>query len=218
MTTVDAPADVAPDTESRMLRLAAICGIAAKVGFVVLWLVWGFVENNYGVMRQDVSDFGALDATHPLPYNVILCVTGALTLPLAYALYRVLRPGLLPLLASLSVAAFAIGEFLDGLLREDCSPSGNATCRDAVDAGTVSWHHTAHDLESIVTIAAIVLAPLLLAFVFLRRESWRDLSVYAFLTAAITAAFVAVYAILFAAHDGSPVNGLLERAAIVVGL
>ena len=218
MTTIDTPAEAARDADASILRVAAVCGIAGQVIFVVLWLVWGFIEKNYGVMRQDVSDFGALDASHPLPYNVILSITGALTLPLAYALYRVLRPGVLPLLGSLAIAVFAIGEFLDGLLREDCSPSGNAVCRQAADAGTLSWHHTAHDLESIVTIAAVILAPLLLAFVFRRRDGWRDLTLYAFLTPAVTAAFIAIYAILFFAHDGSPVNGLLERAAIVVGL
>src|SRR6266581_4505611 len=128
MTTIDARAEAASDTDVRILRIAAVCGIVAQVVFVVLWLVWGFVEKNYGVMRQDVSDFGALDATHPLPYNVILSITGALTLPLAYALYRVLRPGLLALLGSLSIAVFGIADFLDALLPEDCSPSGNTAC------------------------------------------------------------------------------------------
>src|SRR5438067_1407234 len=98
MKTIDASGEAAPDTDASILRIAAICGISAQVIFVVLWLVWGFIEKNYGVMRQDVSDFGALDASHPLPYNIILSITGVATLPLAYALYRVLRPGLLPLL------------------------------------------------------------------------------------------------------------------------
>ncbi len=221
MTTIDSVTGVTGVTarsDVRFLRFAALCGIAAQIIFVALWFVWGFIEKHYGVMRQDVSDFGALDATYPVPYNVILSITGALTVPLAYAVYRVLRPGLLPLLGSLAIAVFGVGDFLDGVLREDCSPSGNRACRQAADAGNLSWHHMAHDLESLVTIASVILAPLLLAFVFRPRDGWRDLTVYAFLTAAVTGAFVAVYAVLFAAHDGSPVNGLLERAAIVVAV
>ena len=200
------------------MRAVAVGGFVAQLAFIVLFIIWGFIENDYGVMRQDVSDFGALDATHPLPYNIILCLTGALTVVLAYGLYRALRPGALALASSVVFGVFGFGQFLDGLLREDCSPSGNEVCRRAAKAGDLSWHHTAHDLESIVTIAAVILAPFLLSFVFQRRANWRPLALYSLLTAIGTLAFVVPYAILFATHDGSPVNGLLERGAIIVAL
>ena len=205
-------------TDVRVLRVAAICGLGAQVVFVALWLIWGFIEKDYDALRQDVSDFGALDATHPLPYNIILSATGALTVVLAYGLYRALRPGLGPLLGSLAVGVFGVGDFLDGLLREDCSPSGDAACRKALDAGDLSWHHSAHDIESLVTIASVIIAPLLLSFVFRKRSAWRDLATYSLLTVAVTLAFVVAYAILFAANDGSPVSGLLQRGAITVSV
>lgn len=204
--------------DARVLRVAAICGLVGQVGFVALWFAWGFIEKNYSVMRQDVSDFGALDASHPVPYNVILSVMGALTVVLAYGLYRALRPGTGALFGSLALAVMGAGQFLDGLLREDCAPSGSAACRDAADAGTLSWHHTAHDLESLVTIASVIVTPLALSFVFRKRPAWRGLAAYAAVSSAGTFALVAPYAILFATHDGSPVSGLLQRGAITVAV
>jgi hypothetical membrane protein len=209
---------VKASSETTFLRVAAICAIAAQVAFVALWIVWGFLEDHYDVTRQDISDFGALDATHPLPYNIILSITGALTVPLAVALFMLLKPRLAGMLGILAVATFGVGEFLDGLLREDCSPSGNAACRAAVDAGDVSWHHTAHDIESLVTIASMIIAPLALAFVFRNRPRWRDLSWYSVFTVGIVLAFVIVYGAYFAANDGSEINGLLERGAAFFGV
>ena len=204
--------------ERDLLRLAAICGVVGQGAFVALWVVWGFVEKNYDVTRQDISDFGALDASHPLPYNIILSATGALTVFLALGLARALRPGFVALAGCLALVIFGVGEFLDGLLREDCSPSGNAACRAAADAGDLSWHHTAHDIESIVTIASVIVAPIVLAFVFRRRDEWRGLWRYSLLSAAVIIAFVVPYAIVFAANDGSEVSGLLERGAGTVAV
>ena len=208
----------AQDGEATLLRIVAAVGVAAQAAFVGLWFIWGFIESNYDVTRQDISDFGALDATHPLAYNVILSATGILTVPLAYGLYRVLRPGRLVAGGTLALAIFGAGEFLDGLLREDCSPSGNAACRAAADAGQLSWHHQAHDIETLVTIASIIVAPVLFGFVLRARARWADLSIYSWATAAVTFALVAAYGLMFATNDGSEVNGLLERGAALVGV
>ena len=96
----------------------------------------------------------------------------------AAGLYRALRPGALAVAGCVAVAVFSVGEFLDGILREDCSPSGNAACQRAVDAGDVSWHHTAHDLESLVTIGSVLAALFLLGFAYRRRDAWRALAGY----------------------------------------
>jgi hypothetical protein len=178
---------------------------------VALWVIWGFIERNYEVGRQDVSDFGALDASHPVPYNIILSITGALSIVLAYGLYKALAPGIGALAGSALVAVFGAGDFLDGLLREDCSPTGNAVCRKALDAGDLSWHHQAHDLESLFTIASVVLAPLVLGFVFRGRVDWRRLAWYSFASSAGVLSSVVAYAAL-QYHDGA---GLVQRLVIV---
>ena len=213
MATVADAGVVVSQSESRMLRIAAVCGAAGQFGFVMLWFIWGFIESDYSVARQDISDFGALDASHPLPYNVVLSITGLLTIVLALGLYRRLRPGVDALAASVAVAVFGVGDFLDGILREDCSPSGNAACRAASKAGDLSWHHTAHDLESLVTILSITIAPMLLGVAFRRRPEWADLAPWSFVTAVWVFVLAASYAVIFAANDGSAVSGLIERAA-----
>ena len=96
---------------------------------------------------------------------------------------------------------------------QEAPPAGTRLTR-----GRCPWHHTAHDLESLVTIASVIVAPLLLSFVFRRRPAWRGLGAYAALTSGATFALVAPYAILFATHDGSPVSGLLQRGAITVAV
>jgi hypothetical membrane protein len=199
-------------------RLAAVCGMASAALFTVTWVLAGILEDNYDALRQDVSDFGALTASHPLPYNIAISTHGALAVVLAAGLFVALGRGLTARLGALAVAVFGVGDFLDGLLREDCSPSGSKACKAALDAGNASWHHQAHDLESVFTILAICIAPVLLAFAFRQRERWRDLFGWMLLAAAVTIVAVVWYAALFSAQDGSAYSGLLERIAIAAGM
>ena len=196
------------------LRLAGLCGLASAALFTVAWVVAGILEKHYDNLRQDVSDFGALTASHPLPYNIAVSLHGALAVVLAAGLFVALGRGLTARLGSLAVGVFGAGDFLDGLLREDCSPSGSKACRAAADAGNLSWHHQAHDIESLVTILAIVIAPIVLAFAFQRRERWRNLFGWMLLAAAVTIVAAGWYAVLFSTQDGSAYSGLLQRIAI----
>src|SRR5262245_52147867 len=116
------------------LQFAGICGIASVVLFTLDWFISGIFEDNYSNMRQDVSDFGALTASHPLPYNIVLSLTGLLAVVAAIGVFAVFRKSVWGLLGSLALFVFGFGQFLDGLLREDCSPSGSKACRDALDA------------------------------------------------------------------------------------
>ena len=205
-------------TPNAFTRLAAVCGLASAVLFTVAWSVAGILEDHYDNLRQDVSDFGALTATHPLPYNVAVSIHGALAVALAAGLFVALGRGWTAWLGSLALGVFGVGDFLDGLLREDCSPSGNKACRAAMDAGNASWHHQAHDLESLFTILAVVIAPILLAFAFRQRERWRDLFIWSLFAAAVAFVAIAWYAVLFSAQDGSAYSGLLQRVAIVAAM
>ena len=200
------------------VRLAAVCGMASAALFSATWVIAGIFEDNYDAFRQDVSDFGALTASHPLPYNIAISTHGALAVVLAAGLFVALGWGLTARLASLAVAVFGVGVFLDGLLREDCSPSGDTVCRAALKAGDLSWHHQAHDIESLVTVLALCVAPIVLAFAFRQRERWRDLFGWMLLAAAVTIVAVVWYAVLFSAQDGSAYSGLLQRIAITANM
>ena len=202
---------------SRFIWIAAICGIAGQVVFTFDWIVPGLTESHYDNLRQDVSDFGALTASHPLPYNVMLSLSGALTVVMAVALWRVLGAGLSARIGVIVLAILGGGYFLDGLLREDCAPSGDAACKAAEKAGTLSWHHQAHNIESLVTFAATILAPLILAFAFKSRPRWAALWAYSLATFAVIAVATVWYFVLFFASDGSTYSGVLERVLIEAG-
>lgn len=202
---------------SRFIWTAAICGIAGQVLFTFDWIVAGLTESHYDNLRQDVSDFGALTASHPLPYNVVLSLSGALTVVAAIALWRALGAGRSARIGVVILAVFGGGEFLDGLLREDCAPSGDAVCKAAENAGTLSWHHQAHNIESLVTFLAIILAPVILAFAFRSRERWSALWIYSLATFTVIAVATAWYFVLFFASDGSAYSGVLERVLMQAG-
>ena len=206
-----------PSSGSRFIWIAAIGGIAGQAMFTLDWIVSGLTESHYDNLRQDISDFGALTASHPVPYNVVLSLSGALTVVAAIALWRVIGAALSARLGVALMAVFGVGEVLDGLLREDCPPSGDAACKAAEKAGTLSWHHQAHDIESVVTFLAIILAPLVLAVAFRSRERWAALWISSLATFAVIAVAAAWYFVLFFGSDGSAYSGVLERVLMEAG-
>ena len=65
------------------------------------------------------------------------------------------------------LALAGVGTVLDLFLRLDCW-GGDVHCEN------VSWHATAHEVESGITAAALLLTPFVLAFAFLRLPDWRS--------------------------------------------
>jgi Protein of unknown function (DUF998) len=131
-------------------------------------------------------------------------------------LARVLPRARAALAGSILVGVFGAGQFVDGLAREDCAVSVNRECRAAIDAGRVSTHHRVHDAESLVTFAALLLAPLVLAFVFRSIPALRHLVPWSFAAAAVELASLVTFLVLFAgAHGGI---GVFEIAAFVAGV
>ena len=66
-----------PDRDAQTLysylyTLRRGCGLLSAALFTVLWIVAGVFETHYDNLRHDISDFGALTASHPLRYNTAL--------------------------------------------------------------------------------------------------------------------------------------------------
>lgn len=85
----------------------------------------------------------------------------------ALGLWRALSPDVLGRFGAGALFIAGLGSFLDGLFRLDCR---------GIDAGCVndSWHASAHKWETRFTVAATLLAPVVLAFAFRRRPEWRS--------------------------------------------
>lgn len=188
---------------SMLVRAAGICGVLAFVTVNVGWIAGGLAQPaSYSSARDDISDLGATTASSAWIYNRIGAnVTGLLVVALAVGLWRALSPDLLGRLGAGVLVVAGAGAFVDGFFRLDCR---------GIDAGCTndSWHSHAHKVESGITAATTLAAPLMLAFAFRRIPLWRDSWVPSL--AAVPAIIVANAA--FSALG----NGAATRAGTVV--
>lgn len=128
-------------------------------------------------------------------------MTGLLVVALAVGLWRALSPDLLGRLGAGVLVVAGAGAFVDGFFRLDCR---------GIDAGCTndSWHSHAHKVESGITAAATLAAPLMLAFTFRRIPLW---------LASWVPSLAAVPAIIVANAAFSALgNGAATRAGTVV--
>ena len=186
-----------------MRRVAGACGLLAFVTFNLGWILGGFAQPAaYSVADDDISDLGAVTASSAWLYNQLAAnLTGLLVIVLAIGLWSALSPDLLGRLGSVALIVAGAGTFLDGIFRLDCRGIDAACTND-------SWHSHAHKIESGVTGAATLLAPLLLAFAFRRDPSWRS----AWLPTLATVPAVILANVVFSAIG----DGAATRAGTVV--
>jgi hypothetical protein len=186
-----------------MQRVAGACGMLAFVTFNVGWILGGFAQPaSYSVAHDDISDLGAVTASSAWLYNQLAAnLTGLLVIVLALGVWRALSPELLGRLGSAALIVAGLGSFFDGLFRLDCRGIDAACTND-------SWHSHAHKIESGITGAATLIAPLLLAFAFRRNPSWRD----AWIPTLVTIPAVILANVVFSAIG----DGAATRAGTVV--
>ena len=150
-------------------RIAAVCGLLAPLTSTVGWAVGGLAQQDeFSSADDDISDLGALTASNAWIWNQVGSnLTGVLVIVLALGLWRALSPDVLGRAGAGVLGVVAMGVFLGGFFRLDCQ---------GIDTGCEndSWHSAAHRMETRVTTAATILAPLVLAFAFRRLPEWRD--------------------------------------------
>jgi len=148
-----------------------VCGALTPVTFA-LGVVLGDVAQPeaFSPLDDDISDLGALTASSPWLYNQLAAnLTGLLVLGFAVGLWRLVpRESRLGSVGILGVGVVGLGLVLDGLLRLDCQGI-DAACDN------VSWHASAHKVESGVTATALLLSPLVLGLAFRRLPAWRGI-------------------------------------------
>jgi hypothetical protein len=149
-------------------RAAGVCGPLALVTLIVGWIGGDVAQPAaYSSLQDDTSDLGATTAAHAWIYNQVGSnLTGLLVIVCGLALWRALTPDVLGRIGAGAVILAGVGAFLDGIFRLDCR---------GIDAGCTndSWHSSAHKMESRITAAATIAAPLVLAFAFRRAPAWR---------------------------------------------
>jgi hypothetical membrane protein len=151
-------------------RIAGICGLAAFVTFNIGWIAGGLAQPSaFSSANDDISDLGAVTASSSWIYNGIgASLTGLLVVVLALGLWRALSPDVLGRLGAGALFVVGACALLEGLFF-------HLDCR-GIDTGCTndSWHSHAHKINSGITGAAAIAAPLILAFAFRRIPAWRD--------------------------------------------
>ena len=184
-------------------RIAGICGLLAFVTVNIGWIAGGLAQPAaYSVANDDISDLGADAASSSWIYNRIGAnLTGLLVVALALGLWRALSPDLLGRLGAGALLVTGAGAVLDGFFHLDCRGIDTGCTND-------SWHSQAHKIESGITGAATIAAPLILAFAFRRIPEWRD----SWLPSLITVPAIVLANVVFSAVG----NGAATRAGTVV--
>ena len=185
------------------MRVAGVCGLLAFVTFNVGWIAGGLAQpDSYSFADDDISDLGAMTARSAWLYNQVGAnLTGLLVVALALGVWRALSPDMLGRVGAGALAVGGVGAFLDGIFRLDCRGI-DAMCTND------SWHSHAHKIESGITGAATLAAPVILAFAFRRIPAWRD----SWLASLATIPAVLVGSIVFSLIG----DGAATRAATVI--
>jgi hypothetical membrane protein len=191
-------------------RVLGSCAVMGPLIFTAGWLVSWPLQETYSPRREDISALAALDAQHAwimISCFIALAVgTAALGLGLTAALRG--RSGRV---GSSLVLAAGVGLGIAGLARNDCS-SELSKCAMAVDAGDVSVHHQLHDLVSLLTFLALIVAQFVCARAFKQDAGWRGLRRYSLVSGVLSLALLALF--IVDPIDGW--NGIVQRIFLAV--
>jgi hypothetical membrane protein len=191
-------------------------GIAAQVLFALDVLVSGLLAPGFSFLNNDTSDLGAQTSPNALAYNIALSLSGLLTLCVAVALARTLEASRLRTVGVALIAVFAVGQFVDGIAREDCPVSVDPVCRAAEKAGQVSAMHMVHNVESLVTFSTLMVVPLVMAFAFRRAAGYRSLFVPSLMSGAVQVACLPVFLVMY--DRGAAGQGAVEIVEFAAGI
>jgi hypothetical membrane protein len=195
------------------VRLGAYAGIAGALLITCGWIVGGLVQGaGYSWLSQEISDLGALTARHAWVWNLADSLSGVLILIFAVGLFPIVRASRAGRIGTVLIGVVGAGSVIDGIFREDCPLSTSAACQRLQDGPGLSWHHQAHDIESVAVVLAILAAPFVLAKAFRRTEELRGLRTYTLATGAALVAATVVYVFLY----GDAGAGIAQRAAVLV--
>jgi hypothetical membrane protein len=192
------------------VRLGAVAGIGGALLFTAGWIVAGFLQPaDYSWSSQEISDLGALTAQHAWVWNLADSLSGILILVFAISLFPLVSPTRAGKIGTALIGIVGVGSVLDGLLREDCPLSTSETCQRLQDSGGLSWHHQAHDIESVLVFLAILAAPFAMAKAFKQIDRLRELRPYTFATGIFLVAATVAYAFLYGEAGGGIAQRLL---------
>lgn len=197
------------------VRLGGFAGIGAAFLITLGWIAGGLAQGaGYSWSRQEISDLGALTAQHPWVWNLADSVSGVLILVFAFGLLAVVRSSRAGRVGAGLIAVVGLGSVIDGVLREDCPLSTSEACQRLQDDPGLSWHHQAHDVESVIVVVALLAAPFVLAKAFRQVDTLRGLPSYSLATGVMAVIATVAYVPLY----GDPGGGIAQRVLILISM
>ncbi len=197
----------------RMGSIGGVAGVAGACIFTVGWVAGGIAQtSSYSWPRQEISDLGALTAQHAWVWNLADSLSGALIAVLAFTLFLYAGADRAGRLGALLVGIVGVGGMFDGILREDCPLSTSAACQGLRDGPGLSWHHQAHNLESVLVGVAMLAAPFAIAKALPRLSAPPVLRAYCLATGVTSIAGTVLYVRLYG-HQG---GGIAQRFLAVI--
>lgn len=172
------------------------------------WIAGGLSQGSgYSWSRQEISDLGALTAQHPWVWNLADSLSGVLILIFAVGLFPLVRANRAGRIGAGLIAVVGAGSLIDGLVREDCPLSTSEACQRLQDGAGLSWHHQAHDIESVIVVAAMIAAPLVMARVIRSVDGLENLYRPSLGAGALLSLATVSYLFLY----GDPGAGIAQR-------
>lgn len=194
-----------PDAARRRTLFLAWAAILAQVVFVGGWVLAGALEPHYSPVRQYISELGRQGAANPWIFTIFLGIWGLGFIALAVALIPALRTRPWSLAMPLSFVLAGVCAVLVGQLQMDCSPVLSAVCKSREAAGTLSWHHYAHEWLTLGIFASLLLT----GFAF-ARSAWPSRLARLVLSGALV--LLAAWIVTLVLHDSfTGYLGLEER-------
>ena len=186
-------------------RLLAAGGIAGPVLFTAAWAVSSLRQAGYSATAVQLSGLAAEDARDPQIMMAGFAGLGACSVALGAALGRVAGPRSAGpwLVACAGLAAVAAGMFRrDHMLLAGPGFAGE------------SWHNQVHDVAADAAYAAMIAAPLALAWRLRGEPGWAAMSRVLPVLAILSAAGL----VLFASRAAEPWDATVQRVAVTSAL
>src|SRR6266496_1173772 len=186
----------------KVARLLALCGVTAPVLMLVLWTLASLVRPGYNQLNQYGSELGT--GPNAIIMDANFFVTGLLIIGFAGGLFRSIHGGKWAGAGSTLLAVFGAGEAAGGLF--PCDPG----CPVAAQ----SFSQLAHNVDAVVALVALTLAPLIVSPSLKRDGYWQRYRAYCLVTGLATVALFSTFSVASLGYLGSV--GLLQRLFLAV--
>ncbi len=189
--------------EANLLRVLALCGIAAPIIFAVVVTVGGFIYEGYSHVTQAVSELGGVEAQYPLLQNINFAVLGVLFIAFAIGLHKGIGGGGAKL-GPVLIGVFAVSSGLANAVFP-CDPG----CEFQTLTGTL------HNSTGLGGFLAAITGIFLVSRRLKESPQWRSVYHFSWIAGIAVLASLSPWIGVAKAAEVESMNGVLQRLFIL---